>query len=113
MILRSFSLAPVRVVGELDTFNLALEVRASGKTFRYNFEDCTLCDTDLEMGEVNADQQLNDKDLDTLEDYLMDVLAHEDITIGLNGDIAVFSDNSEDGDNWAAVRFGYMTVMEV
>lgn len=113
MILRSFSLAPVRVVGELDTFNLALEVRASGKTFRYNFEDCTLCDTDLEMGEVNADQQLNDKDLDTLEDYLMDVLAHEDITIGLNGDIAVFSDNTEDGDSWAAVRFGYMTVMEV
>ena len=113
MILRSFSLAPVRVVGELDTFNLALEVRASGKTFRYNFEDCTLCDTDLEMGEVNADQQLNDKDLDTLEDYLMDALAHEDITIGLNGDIAVFSDNTEDGDSWAAVRFGYMTVMEV
>ena len=113
MILRSFSLAPVRVVGELDTFNLALEVRASGKTFRYNFEDCTLCDTDLEMGEVNTDQQLNEKDLDTLEDYLMDVLAHEDITIGLNGDIAVFSDNTEDGDSWAAVRFGYMTVMEV
>lgn len=113
MILRSFSVAPVRVVGELDTFNLMLEVRASGKTFRYNFEDCTLCDTDLEMGEVNADQQLNDKDLDTLEDYLMDVLAHEDITIGLNGDIAVFSDNNEDGDSWAAIRFGYMTVMEV
>lgn len=113
MILRSFSVAPVRVVGELDTFNLMLEVRASGKTFRYNFEDCTLCDTDLEMGEVNADQQLNDKDLDTLEDYLMDVLAHEDITLGLNGDIAVFSDNSEDGDSWAAIRFGYMTVMEV
>lgn len=113
MILRSFSLAPVRVVGELDTFNLALEVRASGKTFRYNFEDCTLCDTDLEMGEVNTDQQLNEKDLDTLDDYLMDVLAHEDITIGLNGDIAVFSDNTEDGDSWAAVRFGYMTVMEV
>lgn len=113
MILRSFSVAPVRVVGELDTFNLMLEVRASGKTFRYNFEDCTLCDTDLEMGEVNADQQLNDKDLDTLEDYLMDVLAHEDITIGLNGDIAVFSDNSEDGDSWAAIRFGYMAVMEV
>ena len=96
MILRSFSLAPVRVVGELDTFNLALDVRASGKDF-----------------EVNTDQQLNDKDLDTLEDYLMDVLAHEDITIGLNGDIAVFSDNTEDGDSWAAVRFGYMTVMEV
>ena len=113
MILRSFSLAPVRVVGELDIFNLALEVRASGKTFRYNFEDCTLCDTDLEMGEVNTDQQLNEKDLDTLEDYLMDVLAHEDITIGLNGDIAVFSDNTEDGDSWAAIRFGYMTVMEV
>ena len=113
MILRSFSVAPVRVVGELDTFNLMLEVRASGKTFRYNFEDCTLCDTDLEMGEVNTDQQLNDKDLDTLEDYLMDVLAHEDITIGLNGDIAVFSDNNEDGDSWAAIRFGYMTVMEV
>ena len=113
MILRSFSVAPVRVVGELDTFNLMLEVRASGKTFHYNFEDCTLCDIDLEMGEVNADQQLNDKDLDTLEDYLMDVLAHEDITIGLNGDIAVFSDNNEDGDSWAAIRFGYMTVMEV
>ena len=113
MILRSFSVAPVRVVGELDTFNLMLEVRASGKIFRYNFEDCTLCDTDLEMGEVNTDQQLNDKDLDTLEDYLMDVLAHEDITLGLNGDIAVFSDNSEDGDSWAAIRFGYMTVMEV
>lgn len=113
MILRSFSLAPVRVVGELDTFNLALEVRASGKDFRYNFEDCTLCDTDLEMGQVNADLPLTNKDLDTFEDYLMDVLAHEDITIGLNGNIAVFSDNSEDGDSWAAIRFGYMTVMEV
>ena len=113
MILRSFSLAPVRVVGELDTFNLALVVRASGKDFRYNFEGCTLCDIDLEMGEVNADLPLNEKDLDTFEDYLMDVLAHEDLTIGLNGDIAVFSDNSEDGDSWAAIRFGYMTVMEV
>lgn len=113
MILRSFSVAPVRVVGELDTFNLVLEVRASGKTFRYSFEDCTLCDTDLEMGEVNTDLQLTDEALDTLQDYLMDVLAHEDLTIGLNGDIAVFSDNSEDGDSWAAIRFGYMTVMEV
>ena len=113
MILRNFSLATVRVVGELDTFNLALEVRASGKDFRYNFEDCTLCDTDLEMGEVNTDLQLTDEALDTLQDYLMDVLAHEDLTIGLNGDIAVFSDNSEDGDSWAAIRFGYMTIMEV
>ena len=113
MILRSFSLAPVRVVGELDTFGLTLEVRASGKDFRYNFENCTLCDTNLEMGEVNIGQQLNNKDLDTLEDYLMDVLAHEDIAVGLNGDIAVFSGNSKDGDSWAAIRFGYMTVMEV
>lgn len=97
MILRNFSLAPVRVAGELDTFGLTLEVRASGKDFRYKFEDCALCDTNLEMGEVNTDQQLN----------------NEDFVVRLNGDIAVFSDNSEDGDSWAAIHFGHMTVMEM
>lgn len=110
MRIRSFSLAPKRVVGELESFDLTLEVREAGATSTYTFCDCDLCDTEIDES-INASKVLSDEELSTLEDYLMDVLSHDEVLIGLDGNIAYFADGEDSDDMWAAIRFGYLTVM--